>query len=130
MARDKNILVGDVGGTHARFAIIDVSRPAPWRIEHRMDLEQEFPTFNTALRTYIERGRVLSVPAAAVVVLQEDADRPRLRRQAERAGLHGLFRQTDRRIAQEFDVLGTDHALGSRRYRDSEMWRVHSVKGH
>src|ERR1035437_7678984 len=69
MARDKNILVGDVGGTHARFAIIDVSRPAPWRIEHRMDLEQEFPTFNTALRTYIERGRVLSVPAAAVVAV-------------------------------------------------------------
>ena len=45
-------------------------------------------------------------------VLQEDADRPRLRRQAERAGLHGLFRQTDRRLAEEFDVLGADHALG------------------
>ena len=31
------------------------------------------------------------VPQAPLAVLQEDADRARLRRQAERAGLHGLF---------------------------------------
>src|SRR3982074_260711 len=32
-------------------------------------------------------------------------------------------------ISEEFDVLGTDHALGRRRYRSSEMRRVHSVTG-
>src|SRR5258708_2292660 len=67
------------------------------------------------------------VSAAALAVLQKDADRSRLRCQTERAGLYGLFRQTDRRLAEEFALLGAGHALGSRRYRGSEMWRVHPV---
>src|SRR5258708_3204695 len=67
------------------------------------------------------------VPPAPLAVLQEDADRPRLRRQAECAGLHGLFGQTDRRLAQEFNVLGPDHALGGSRWRGSEIRRAHSI---
>ena len=67
------------------------------------------------------------VPAAPFAVLQEDADRARLRRQAERAGLYGLFRQTDRRVTEEFDLLGTHHALGQRRCRRPKMRRVHPV---
>lgn len=69
MAGGSLILVGDVGGTHARFAIIDVSGIAPWRIEHRLDLEQEFPTFVAALQGYIEHCRVLAVPRAAVIAV-------------------------------------------------------------
>ena len=30
-------------------------------------------------------------------------------------------------LAEEFDVVGADHALGRRRYHGSEMRRVHSV---
>src|SRR5262245_9308851 len=52
------------------------------------------------------------VSPTALAVLQEDADRARLRREAQRAGLHGLFRQADRGFAEELDVLGADHALG------------------
>ena len=51
----KNILVGDVGGTHARFAIVDAGGPHPWNIQERQDLEGQFPTFLDALRTYFER---------------------------------------------------------------------------
>ena len=48
----------------------------------------------------------------AVAVLQADADRARLRRQAQRARLHGLFRPSHRRLAQELDLHGADHAVG------------------
>ena len=54
------------------------------------------------------------VPAAPLAVLQENADRARLRRQAERAGLHGLFGQADRRLAEKLDLVGADHAVGQR----------------
>jgi glucokinase len=49
--------VGDVGGTHARFAIIDAAGPLPWTIRERQDLEGNFPAFLDALRTYFERVR-------------------------------------------------------------------------
>ena len=52
---------------------------------------------------------------APLAVLQEDADRARLRHQAECAGLYGLFRPDYRRLAEEFDLVGADHAVGQRR---------------
>jgi glucokinase len=63
------ILVGDVGGTHARFAIVDVSGLGALRIKHRLDLEQQFPTFSAALRTYIEHCGLSSVPTSAVIAV-------------------------------------------------------------
>jgi glucokinase len=63
------ILVGDVGGTHARFAIIDASRPSPWDIEHRVDMADSFPTFIAALRAYIEHSRLKAIPRAAVIAV-------------------------------------------------------------
>src|SRR4029079_18616943 len=52
---------------------------------------------------------------AAIAVLQEDADRARLRRQGKRAGLYGLFRSHHRRLAEELDLVGADHAVGPER---------------
>ncbi len=63
------ILVGDVGGTHARFAIVDASGPAPWRIRQRQDLAEDFPTFSAALRSYFERAKVTAVPATAAIAV-------------------------------------------------------------
>jgi len=37
----------------------------------------------------------------------------RLRRQTQRPGLHGLFGPDHRRLAEEFDLLGADHAMGA-----------------
>ena len=54
-------------------------------------------------------------PQAPLAVLQEDADRARLRRQAQRAGLHGLLRPPHRRLTEELDLDGSDHAVGRER---------------
>ena len=51
-------------------------------------------------------------PPAPLVPVQEDADRPRLRCQAQRAGLSRLFRQDHRRQPEELDLDRADHALG------------------
>jgi CreA protein len=58
------------------------------------------------------RGRV---PRPPVAVLQEDADRARLRCEAQRACLHGLFRQAHRRLAKELDLDGAGDAVGRQR---------------
>ena len=59
--------------------------------------------------------------APPLAVLQEDADRARLRRQAQRAGLHGLFRQADRRLAEELDVIGARSCPGAQAMPDREV---------
>jgi glucokinase len=60
--------VGDVGGTHARFAIVDATGPPPWTIRERQDLEGDFPTFLDALRTYFDRTGAPHPDIAAVAV--------------------------------------------------------------
>lgn len=63
------VLVGDVGGTHARFALVDVAQRGPWRIHARQDIEQSFPTFDDALRTYFARATDVARPAAAAIAV-------------------------------------------------------------
>jgi glucokinase len=69
MAGNNSVLVGDVGGTHARFAVVEGAGPMPWRIQNRMDLDQPFPTFSAALGTYLERCGAPAVPSAAVIAV-------------------------------------------------------------
>jgi glucokinase len=66
---DNRILVGDVGGTHARFAVVEPSDAGPWRILQRLDLTEPFPTFNDALRSYLERAGVTSLPRLAAIAV-------------------------------------------------------------
>jgi len=63
------ILVGDVGGTHARFAIVEPCDAGPWSILERLDLAEPFPTFNDALRAYLERAGLLSLPPLAAIAV-------------------------------------------------------------
>jgi glucokinase len=63
------ILVGDVGGTHARFAVVELSRAGPWRILQRLDLAEPFATFNDALRSYFERAGVTPLPRLAAIAV-------------------------------------------------------------
>src|SRR5262249_20668152 len=58
------------------------------------------------------RRRVSQTPLA---VLQKDADWARLRHKAQCPGLYGLFRPPDRRLAEEFHLVSTHHALGPER---------------
>ena len=69
MSSDKRILVGDVGGTHARFAVVHPSDAGPWRIEQRLDLAERFATFNDALRSYLERAGVTALPPIAAIAV-------------------------------------------------------------
>ena len=69
MTAKSAILVGDVGGTHARFAVVDVAANTPWRVGQRLDLDEAFPTFAAALRTYMQRMSIVAAPAAAVIAV-------------------------------------------------------------
>lgn len=60
--------MGDVGGTHARFAVVDAAGPPPWNIRARQDLEGAFPTFLDALRAYLERSGAQLPTVAAIAV--------------------------------------------------------------
>jgi glucokinase len=65
----QNMLVGDVGGTHARFATVNVAAPMPWRLENRQDLAMEFPTFEAALQRYVELAGLARMPTAATIAV-------------------------------------------------------------
>jgi len=61
--------VGDVGGTHARFAVVDASAPPPWRIEQRQDLTEHFPTFTDALKSYFDHVKLSTRPPTAAIAV-------------------------------------------------------------
>jgi glucokinase len=66
---ERAILVGDVGGTHSRFAVVDTSGPPPWTIRERQDLEGSFPTFIDALRQYFDRAKLDARPTVAAIAV-------------------------------------------------------------
>jgi glucokinase len=65
---DSKILVGDVGGTHARFAIVDPSKPA-FAVKARAELGTDaYANFAAALRAYLERIGAERPHVAAIAV--------------------------------------------------------------
>lgn len=74
MLSGTDILVGDVGGTHARFAVVDASGRPPWRTRNRLDLAEAFPTFIDALRSYFERIHPAARPAVAAIAVAGPVD--------------------------------------------------------
>jgi glucokinase len=65
---DNRILVGDVGGTHARFAIVETSEK-PFRIGQRADLETDkYGSFQPALKAYLAGACAEQPDAAAIAV--------------------------------------------------------------
>jgi glucokinase len=69
MSTDNRILVGDVGGTHARFAVVEPSAVGPWRVVQRLDLVEPFPTFDEALHSYLQRAGVSPLPRTAAIAV-------------------------------------------------------------
>jgi glucokinase len=63
---DREILVGDVGGTHARFALVDNSGEG-LRIARRLDLDAKFAQFEDAIRACLDR--IGTVPAATSIAV-------------------------------------------------------------
>jgi len=63
-----------------------------------------WPAANRPVPPRPSRRRAMTCfPATPLAVFQEDADRARLLRQAERGCLYGLFRQAYRKLAEEFN---------------------------
>lgn len=96
----QDVLVGDVGGTHARFAIVDRSA-SPWRITQRLDLEDPFPAFADALRAYCDRTGLAQLPKAAAIAIAGPVT----------AGRVALTNRNWRTSEQELQQFGFAHAL-------------------
>jgi glucokinase len=68
MSGNSQVLVGDVGGTHARFAIVDTGAE-PFSVSHRLELtDDSFSSFGEALKTYLNRSGAAQPDAAALAV--------------------------------------------------------------
>jgi glucokinase len=65
----RTLLVGDVGGTHARFAIIEADTPAPWQLQRRIDFDTSFAGLSQAVRTYLERAGIDALPDTVAVAV-------------------------------------------------------------
>ena len=74
-----------------------------------------------------EQGEVVFSERRSIF-FKKDANRPRLRRQAQHSGLHDLYRQADRRLAEELDLDGAHRALGQPG-RNPKMRGLRSVIG-
>jgi len=78
-ANVQTILVADIGGTHARFGLIKLSDDARPRLNNRLDLEaQDFPSFQDALRSYIDRTGMAKLPCAAAIAAAGPVTRGRV----------------------------------------------------
>jgi glucokinase len=69
MHSDSRVLVGDVGGTHARFAVAVRSAGGSWQIQQRVDLSEPFRSFGAALRSYLERIGLTALPSVAAIAV-------------------------------------------------------------
>lgn len=63
------MLVGDIGGTHARFALAELSGSGSCRLHERLDLETPFDSFGQALDEYCGRVGLKPLPARAVIAV-------------------------------------------------------------
>jgi len=65
---DERVLVGDIGGTHARFAIVDTSRQ-PFHVAQHKEIEaRQAGSFQAALKTFLESIGSGRPSAAAIAV--------------------------------------------------------------
>jgi glucokinase len=48
---------------------VDAAGRAPWPIRQRQDLAETFPTFTDALRSYIDRAQIKSIPPLAAIAV-------------------------------------------------------------
>ncbi len=65
--RIEEILVGDVGGTHARFAVAVAAGEGSWRITAKADLAEPFESFAEAFAAYLDRLGRSHLPETAVI---------------------------------------------------------------
>ncbi len=100
-ARDGgSVLVGDVGGTHSRYAIVDTSA-TPWRVHDKLDLEAQFPDFAASVRAYLDRAGLKKTPDAAAIAVAGPVTK----------GTVTFTNRGWRASEQDLKALGFSHAL-------------------
>jgi glucokinase len=65
------MLVGDVGGTHALFALAEISGSAPCQLHERLDLQAHFDSFGQVWNEYRARAGIKSIPALAAIAVAD-----------------------------------------------------------
>ena len=89
------VLVGDVGGTHARFAVVD-PKARPLAVQSRLDLPaDDFASFDAVLEAYIAHIGKAACPDAAAIgvagpVTRGAVDFTNRDWHASESGLHGM----------------------------------------
>jgi glucokinase len=63
------ILLGDIGGTHARFAVADRCGSQQLQLRDRMDLQDPFASFRQALQHYLDSVKLRRLPQAVVLAV-------------------------------------------------------------
>ncbi len=66
MSGDGRVLVGDVGGTHARFAVVDTAT-SPWQITNRLERDLGAGDFAATLRGYLDQAGLATTPGAIAI---------------------------------------------------------------
>ncbi len=62
------VLVADVGGTHARFGILEPQERERAHLSRRIDLDsQNYAGFAAALRRYVAQAELGDLPRAAAI---------------------------------------------------------------
>jgi glucokinase len=65
---DDSILVGDIGGTHARFAVARQAN-SQWTIENRSDIQTEAADFESVLKGYLDKIGAAQLPSSASIAV-------------------------------------------------------------
>src|SRR5512139_1116479 len=67
--REELLLVGDIGGTNARFAIAEISNPARVRLHLELSLKSaEYDSLEGAISDYLARMRTVRPTRAVIAV--------------------------------------------------------------
>jgi glucokinase len=65
----RSMLASDIGSTHARFAVVDISRSDPSPTHGLLDLDSSFERLRQALKTYFTRAGLAKTPSAAAIAV-------------------------------------------------------------
>jgi glucokinase len=66
---NRSMRVGEIGGTHARFAVVDIAGSDPSPIHVLLDLDSSFESFSRALETYFAHAGFAKTPCAAAIAV-------------------------------------------------------------
>ena len=113
-------LIGDIGGTNARFALTDLSTPVPQILQERTFGDDQFATLQDAASTYLRQAGVKPVRATLAVASPVTGDEIVFTNRAwsfKRSGLQRALGLDHLDVINDFGAIGwaAPHLDASRR---------------